>query len=84
MKTTRTAQYAADAANNSCRSALVRRDIAAENRRVKTIRTPMAEKAGDAVRKLASRYIAITGRTRRTNMMHVMSRPTSFSTRDAE
>ena len=42
MKTTRMAQYAALAANNSCRAALVSKDIAALNRRVKTISKPTA------------------------------------------
>ena len=44
MKTTRIAQYAALAANNSCLLAFVNSDIAAENRRVKTTSTPMALK----------------------------------------
>ncbi len=44
MKTTSTAQYAADAANNSCLLAFVSKDMAAENNKVNTMRTPMAEK----------------------------------------
>jgi len=42
MKTTRIAQYAALAANNSCRAAFVSRLIAALNSSVKTIKTPTA------------------------------------------
>lgn len=44
MKTTSTAQYAAEAANSSCLCAFVSRDSEAEKRRVKTTRTPMALK----------------------------------------
>lgn len=42
IKTTRIAQYAADAANISCRAAFVNTDMAALNNNVKTISTPTA------------------------------------------
>ena len=42
MNTTKMAQYAADAANISCRAAFVSTDIAALNNKVKTISTPTA------------------------------------------
>ena len=42
MKTTKTAQYAADAANNSCLFAVVRDDMAKPNSRVKMIKIPIA------------------------------------------
>ncbi len=44
MKTTRIAQYAAEAANISCRAALVRTESAALNNSVNTMRTPTALK----------------------------------------
>ena len=82
MKTTSTAQYTAEAAKSSCLCALVRRDIAAEKRRVKTTRTPIALKV-DCCAPIAVRlYIAMTGKTRSVKIMLVMIRPTSFSTRD--
>jgi hypothetical protein len=83
MKTTRTAQYAALAANNSCLLAFVNSDIAAENKSVKTTRTPIALKVdcGDAPIAV-SLYIATTGSTNKTKMIVVMMRPTNVSTRD--
>jgi hypothetical protein len=84
MNTTSTAQYAALAANNSCRRAFVNMLIAAEKSSVNTTRTPMASKVPVCpVPKLVSLYIATTGRTRSTKMMLVMIRPTKASTRDA-
>jgi hypothetical protein len=83
MKTTRTAQYAALAANSSCLLAFVNNDIAAENKSVKTTRTPMALKVDCAVVAIAvSSYIATTGNTSKTKIMAVMMRPTNVSTRD--
>jgi hypothetical protein len=42
MNTTKIAQYAADAANISCRAAFVSTDMAALNNKVNTISTPTA------------------------------------------
>lgn len=82
MKTTRTAQYAAEAAKSSCRRALVRRDIAAEKRRVKTTRIPIALNVECVLMpKLVTLYIATTGKTSNTKMMLVIIRPTKVSTR---
>jgi hypothetical protein len=83
MKTTRTAQYAEEAAKSSCLRALVRRDIAAEKRRVKTTRTPIALNVEcGLVPNVVTLYIATTGRTSKTKIMLVMMRLTKTSTRD--
>lgn len=83
MKTTSTAQYAADAANSSCRLAFVREDMAAENKRVNTTRTPMAVNVEERVPMLVSWYMTTTGNTRRMKMMTVMMSATKDSTRFA-
>lgn len=83
IKTTRTAQYADEAAKSSCLRALVRRDIAAAKRRVKTTRTPMALKVEcERVPNVVSLYIATTGSTSKMKIMPVMMRLTRISTRD--
>ena len=64
--------------------AFVSNDIAAENSNVNIINTPIAENIDRVFPKLVKRYIATTGRTRRTKMTLVMMKPTSFSTRDGE
>ena len=84
MKTTNTAQYAAEAANNSCRLALVNRDMAAEKSSVKTTRMPTASKVEFRSPMQVSLYMATTGRTRSMKMISVMIRPTSFSMRSVE
>lgn len=82
INTTRTAQYAAEAPNSSCLRALVRRDIAAEKRRVNTTRTPMALKVEpELVPNVVSLYIATTGSTSKMKIMLVMTRVTKTSTR---
>ena len=48
------------------------------------IRTPMASKVDLWVSKLARRYIVVTGSTRRTKIMTVMSTPTRVSMREEE
>jgi hypothetical protein len=86
MKTTRTAQYAALAANNSCLLAFVNNDIAAENKSVKTTRTPIALKVDcvDCVDApiAVSLYIATTGSTNKMKIIVVIMRPTKVSTRE--
>lgn len=82
MNTTSTAQYAALAANNSCRFASVKRLIAAEKSRVKTTRIPTASNVESRSPIDVSLYKATTGSTRSTNMINVMIRPTSFWMRD--
>lgn len=84
MKTTSTAQYAAEAAKSSCRAAFVNSDIAAEKRSVNTMRTPMASKTPVRVPKLVSSYIATTGSTSNMKMIQVMSKPTKLSIREEE
>jgi hypothetical protein len=84
MNTTRTAQYAALAANNSCRLALVSIDMAVANRSVKTISTPMAEKIDLVVRMDDNRYMLRTGATSKTNITIVMTMLTSRDTREGE
>lgn len=84
MKTTNTAQYAADAANSSCRRAFVNKDIAAEKRSVKTIKTPTASKVELRDPMHVSLYMATTGSTRRTKITHVISSATNVSIRAAE
>ena len=84
MKTTSTAQYAADAANSSCLCALVSNDMAAENSRVKTTSTPMASKVEFLSPMLVRRYIATTGKTSRMKIIIVIMSPTNFSIRDEE
>ena len=90
MKTTRMAQYPAEAANSSCRFAAVSMLMAAQKRRVKTTRTPMAAKvpcceaaglSGLAPLLAVSLYMPKTGRTSRTKMTNVISSPTKSSTR---
>lgn len=84
MKTTSTAQYAADAANSSCLCALVSNDMAAENSRVNTTSTPMASNVESLCPILVRRYIATTGKTSRMKIIIVIMSPTNFSIRDAE
>ena len=48
------------------------------------IRTPIASKVDLRVSKLASWCIAVTGSTRRTKIMTVMSTPTRVSMREEE
>jgi hypothetical protein len=83
MKTTRTAQYAEEAAKSSCLRALVRRDIAAEKRRVNTTRTPMALNMElELLLNVVSLYMATTGSTSKVKIMLVMMRLAKASTRD--
>jgi hypothetical protein len=84
MKTTNTAQYAALAANSSCLRALVSRDIAAANSRVKTINTPIAANMVSVVLMVDRWYMLRTGAASRTNITAVMMRLTSFATREGE
>lgn len=85
MKTTKTAQYAADAAKISWRRATVRAPIAPENKSVKMIRTPIARnvECSDLLT-LVILYITTTGTTSNTKMMLVIIKPTKYSTRDLE
>ena len=85
MKTTRTAQYAAEAAKISCRLATVSAPIAAENNRVNTMRTAIAVNiACWELLTLVILYITTTGTTSRTKIILVMIKPTKYSTRDLE
>lgn len=84
MKTTNTAQYAALAANNSCRRAFVSIDIAAANKSVKTMRTPIAANILSVVLSVESRYILSTGAASSKKITVVMMRLTSLATRDGE
>jgi len=84
MKTTRTAQYAALAANNSCLFAFVSSDIAAANKRVKTISTPIAANIDRLEWMQERRYIPKTGAASKRNITVVMMRLTSFETRSGE
>jgi hypothetical protein len=78
--TTSTAQYAAAAANSSCLFALVSKDMAAVNKSVNTINTPIAANTHFVVLKVESRYIAKTGATRSKKIATVMNRLTSVDT----
>lgn len=82
IKTTRTAQYAALAANSSCLLAFVRKDKAAANRSVNTIKTPIAENIASVVFKVANRYMLRTGAASNKNITAVINRLTSFDTRE--
>src|SRR5215469_16280270 len=85
IKTTRTAQYAAEAAKISWRRATVSAPIAAENNRVNTMRTAMAVNvACEDLLTLVILYITTTGTTSSTNIILVMIKPTKYSTRDLE
>jgi hypothetical protein len=84
INTTNTAQYAALAAKSSCLFALVSKLIAAENSKVKTTIIPTASNVEWRDLREVNWYMATTGNTRRTKMMNVMMRPTSFSIRDWE
>ena len=79
-KTTKTAQYAAAAANNSCLFAFVSSDIAAANSSVKTIKTPIAANTHSVVLIVERRYIANTGATSSKKSATVMQRFTSVDT----
>lgn len=97
MKTTKMAQYAALAANSSCRAALVSRLIAALNSSVKTISTPTAlnvsrvfascelvlgdEEDDSCTLVEVRRYIVTTGTTSRMKMTKVMRMLMSLSMR---
>jgi hypothetical protein len=80
--TTKTAQYAATAANSSCLFAFVSIDIAAAKRCVKTVNTPMAANTHSVVLIVYSRYIASTGATSSKKSATVMKRLTSVETRE--
>jgi hypothetical protein len=77
MKTTRTAQYAAEAAKISWRRATVSAPMAAENNKVNIIRTAMAVTmaCGDSLT-LVILYITTTGTTSNTKIILVMIKPT--------
>ena len=63
MKTTKTAQYAAEAANISFRRAFVKSGIDPAKRRVKKIRTTTADWYADLSPDMFRAYIATTGKT---------------------
>jgi hypothetical protein len=76
MKTTNTAQYAAEEANNSCRFACVKSDIDTENNNVNTTRIPTASNVGFRFPMLVNLYIATIGRTSRMKIIIVIIMPT--------
>ena len=78
--TTSTAQYAAAAANSSCLFALVSSDIAAANKRVNTINTPIAANTHSVVLIVERRYMANTGATSSKKSATVMKRLTRVDT----
>ena len=84
MKTTSTAQYAALAANSSCRLAFVNSDIAAANKSVKTINTPIAANIIFVRCTFDKRYMLKTGATSNIKIRPVIIRLTNFDTRDGE
>jgi hypothetical protein len=63
---------------------LVKSDIAAEKRRVKTMRTPTASTTALGLDEVVRRYMAMMGRTSRTKMTNVMRMPTNLSIREEE
>lgn len=84
MKTTRTAQYAALAANNSCLLAFVSNVIVAAKRSVKIIKTPMAAKTALLVFMVDSRYMPKTGAASKIKITDVIIKFTSLETREGE
>jgi len=81
MKTTRTAQYAADAAKISFRPAFVKSGIDPAKIRVNKIRTTTADLYADTSPEMFKLYIATIGRTSIVQSTGVMSRLTKASTR---
>jgi hypothetical protein len=84
MNTTNTAQYAALAANSSCLFAFVSSDMAAANKSVNTINTPMAANMHSLVLRVDKRYMPSTGAAKSRKITVVMNRLTSFATLDGE
>jgi hypothetical protein len=84
MKTTSTAQYAADAANSSCLLAFVSTDMAVEKSRVKTRSMPTAPNVEGRFSIDVRVYSATTGSANNARTIPVMIRVINFSIRDGE